>query len=95
MNHQIILADASSELNRTYLVRSLQFQLPQFIVTGQPISKSQRRHLDQLEQMHSSDIIFAFRTVRRRSDGSYTVLWRILNQLPAPQIEDLENYLKF
>jgi len=95
LNHQIILADASSELNRTYLVRSLQFQLPEMIVTGQPLTPIQRRHLDQLQQMHSSDIIFAFRPVRRRSDGSYTVLWRILNQLPAPQIEDLENYVKY
>jgi hypothetical protein len=94
-NHQIILAGAKSELNRTYLVRSLQFQLPEMIVSGQPLTPTQRRHLDQLQQMHSSDIIFAFRPVRRRSDGSYTVLWRVLNQLPAPQIEDLENYLKY
>lgn len=94
-NHQVILAGAKSELNRTYLVRSLQFQLPEMIVSGQPLTPTQRRHLDQLQQMHSSDIIFAFRPVRRRSDGSYTVLWRILNQLPAPQIEDLENYVKF
>jgi hypothetical protein len=94
-NHQVILAGASSQLNRTYLVRSLQFQLPEMIVTGQPLTPTQRRHLDQLQQMHSSDIIFAFRPVRRRSDGSYTVLWRVLNQLPAPQIQDLENYVKF
>jgi hypothetical protein len=95
LNHQVILAGAKAELNRTYLVRSLQFQLPEMIISGQPLTPTQRRHLDQLQQMHSSDMIFAFRPVRRRSDGSYTVLWRVLNQLPAPQIEDLENYVKY
>jgi hypothetical protein len=35
----------------------------------------------------------AFRPVNRRPDGSYTVLWRVLNQFPDPQIEDLEKYV--
>ncbi|MFM5980381.1 MAG: hypothetical protein ACKO9I_07570 [Sphaerospermopsis kisseleviana] len=43
--------------------------------------------------MPSSDTIIAFRAVRRRPDGSYTILWRVLNQLPAPQINDLEKYV--
>ncbi|MBE9050766.1 hypothetical protein IQ243_10130 [Nostocales cyanobacterium LEGE 11386] len=79
---QVILANAKAELNHTYIVRSLQFQLPENVVSGQPIS------VNQPQQIHSSDILLAFRPVRRRSDGSYTVLWRVLNQLPAPQIED-------
>lgn len=45
--------------------------------------------------MHARDIILAFRPVRQRSDGSYTVLWKVLNQLKEPQIEDLEEYLKY
>lgn len=94
-HNQVILAGAKAELNRTYLVRFFQFQLPEIILSGKPISPSDRRYLDQLQQMHSSDIILAFRPVRRRSDGSYTVLWRVLKQLPAPQIEDLENYVKY
>ncbi|HYW19575.1 MAG TPA: hypothetical protein VE956_09725 [Nodularia sp. (in: cyanobacteria)] len=79
--NQVILAHAEAKLNHTYLVRSLQFQLPNIMFNGQPISP------DQLQQIPSSDMILAFRPVRRRSDGSYTVLWRVLNQLPAPQIE--------
>jgi hypothetical protein len=44
-------------------VRSLQFQLPEKILSGQPVS------VNQLQQINSSDIILAFRPVRRRSDG--------------------------
>jgi hypothetical protein len=91
----LILAGAKAELNHTYLVRSLQFQLPEIITTQKPISRSDRAQIDQLLQMQSSDMILAFRPVRRRSDGSYTVLWRVLNQFPNPQIEDLEAYIKY
>lgn len=91
---QVILAGAKAELNHTYLVRSLQFQLPEIILSGQPISQQNSRSRAQLGQLQSSDLILAFRPVRRRKDGSYTVIWRVLNQLPAPTIEDLANYLK-
>ncbi|RCJ42213.1 hypothetical protein A6770_08350 [Nostoc minutum NIES-26] len=88
---QAILAGATAELNHTYLVRSLQFHIPKTIAIGQPISQPERPYyLDQLQQIQSSDTLLAFRAVRRRSDGSYTVLWRVLNQLPAPQIVDVE-----
>jgi hypothetical protein len=90
---QVILASAKAELNQTYLVRSLQFQIPEIILSGKAISRQDRIHLDQLLKMQGSDIILAFRPVRRRSDGSYTVLWRVLNQLPEPKIEDLEQYV--
>jgi hypothetical protein len=91
--NRIILASAKATLNNTYLVRTIQFQLPEFILNGQPISQEQRRYLDQLLKTQGTDIILAFRPVRRRSDGSYTVLWRVLNELSEPQIEDLEKYL--
>ncbi|MBH8573138.1 hypothetical protein I8752_08935 [Nostocaceae cyanobacterium CENA369] len=88
---QTILADATAELNHTYLVRSLQFQVPKTIAIGQPISQQERPYyLDQLQQIQSSDTIVAFRAVRRRSDVTYTVLWRILDRLPAPQFVDVE-----
>ncbi len=87
--------NVDAKLNHTYLVRNLQFQLPEIITRNQVISGKQRRYIDQLLQMQSSDIIVAFRPVRRHSDGSYTVTWRVLQQLKDPQIEDLEDYLKF
>ncbi len=80
-NQTGIFSYAPAKLNHTYVVRSLQFQLPDTILNGQSISS------EQLQQIPSSDIILAFRAVRRRNDGSYTVLWRVLNELPAPQIE--------
>ena len=91
--HKNLNVDA--KLNNTYLVRNLQFQLPEIIAKNQIISGKQRRYIDQLLQMQSSDVIVAFRPVRHHSDGSYTVTWRILQQLKDPQIEDLEDYLKF
>ena len=88
-------SNVDAKLNHTYLVRNLQFQLPENIANNQVISRKQRRYIDQLLQMQSSDVIVAFRPVRRHSDGSYTVTWRVLQQLKDPQIEDLEDYLKF
>jgi hypothetical protein len=90
---QTILNSAKVALNHTYLVRTLQFQLPPNILNSQPVSPQQRRYLDQLLEIHSSDIIVAFRPVRRRRDGSYTVLWRVLHQFQDPKIEDLEKYV--
>ncbi len=83
---QVILADAPAKLNHTYLVRTLQFQLPEIVLNSQLIPSERRRYLDELQQVRSSDILVAFRPVRQRSDGSYTVLWRVLDELPAPQI---------
>ncbi len=91
---QPILAQLPAKLNHTYLVRSLQFQLPEIIKSGQLVGLSKRLYIDQLLEMQSSDVIVAFRPVRRRADGSYTILWQVLKQLPDPQIQDLEDYLK-
>ncbi|MDJ0676671.1 MAG: hypothetical protein QNJ36_15045 [Calothrix sp. MO_167.B42] len=91
---QPILAQLPAKLNHTYLVRSLQFQLPEIIKSGEPVALSQRLYIDQLLAMESSDVIVAFRPVRRRADGSYTILWRVVKQLPDPQIQDLEDYLQ-
>jgi hypothetical protein len=87
--------NVDAKLNHTYLVRNLQFQLPEIIANNQVLSRKQRRYIDQLLQMQSSDVIVAFRPVRRHSDGSYTVIWRVLQQFKDPIIEDLEDYLKF
>jgi hypothetical protein len=92
---QVFLTDVPARLNHTYLVRSLQFQLPDIILRGQPISRPNSRSLRELNQFSSSDTILAFRPVNRRADGSYTIIWRLLNNLPAPTIEDLENYLQY
>ncbi|HBB35547.1 MAG TPA: hypothetical protein DDZ80_22040 [Cyanobacteria bacterium UBA8803] len=81
-------------LNNTYLLRSIQFQLPEALLTREPISRAQRRHLPELLKTPSSDVLVAFQPIQRRFDGSYTVLWRLLYQFPDPQIEDLEKYVE-
>jgi hypothetical protein len=91
---QIMLASTPVELNHTYLVRSLQFQLPEIILRRQPVYRQNSRARQQLGLVPSSDTIIAFRPVRRRLDGSYTILWRVIHSLPAPQIEDLEKYVQ-
>ena len=88
-------SNIEAKLNNTYLVRNLQFQLPEIIAQNKIISRKQRRYIDQLLQMQSSDVIVAFKPVRRHSDGSFTIIWRVLQQLKDPQIEDLEDYLQF
>lgn len=87
------MSGAKAEVNKTYLVRSLQFQLPEIISERQPVRRENSRIRQQLTEVPSSDTIIAFRAVRRRPDGSYSILWRVLNQLPAPKIDDLEKYV--
>ncbi|RUS96228.1 hypothetical protein DSM106972_087700 [Dulcicalothrix desertica PCC 7102] len=94
-NNSGLLSSVPAQLNNTYLVRSFQFKLPSAIVSGKKLTPQERLSIDELLKISSSDTIVAFRPVRQRSDGSYTVLWRVLNRFTAPQIEDLEAYLKY
>ncbi len=91
----LVSAATPVRLNHTYLVRSLQFQLPEAILTLKQLTPKERLQIDELIKIQSSDRIIAFRPVRQRSDGSYTVLWRVVKELNAPQIDDLEMYLKY
>jgi hypothetical protein len=95
VNNSIAQATIPAKLNHTYIMRSLQFQLPEAIVKNQQLTPQQRLQIDTLTKIKSSDHIIAFRAVRRRNDGSYTVLWRVLNQLSNPPITDLEAYLRY
>ncbi|NEP55555.1 MAG: hypothetical protein F6K31_00685 [Symploca sp. SIO2G7] len=81
-------------LKNTYLLRLVQFQLPEEVITGEPISRSDRRYLNLILDTPSSDLLVAFRPVQQRFDGSYIVLWRVLAQFPEPQIVDLHRYVE-
>ncbi|MGF1673637.1 MAG: hypothetical protein ACFCUV_08125 [Rivularia sp. (in: cyanobacteria)] len=99
--HQVLIANqpilnmVDAKLNNTYLVRNLQFQLPEIIANNQPLTRKQRRYLDQLLEMQSSDVIVAFRPVSRRTDGTYTIIWRVLQEFNDPKIDDLDAYLQY
>jgi len=75
------------------LVRLIQFQLPEAVLEGEPISRAQRRYLPEILNTPSSDVIVAFQPVHQRLDGSYTVLWRLLYRFSDPQIENLAEYV--
>ncbi len=89
-----LLPQVPAVLQHTYLMRTLQFQLPEIILNSQSVSRKDQSRLDQLLQTQSSDLILAFRPVYQHPDGSYTVLWRVLSQFRDPQIDDLEQYVK-
>jgi hypothetical protein len=95
INSDILKTKIPAKLNHTYIMRSLQFQLPEAIVKNQRLTPQERLKIDALTKIQSSDVIVAFKPVRKRSDGSYTVVWRILKQMPNPQINDLEAYLRY
>lgn len=88
-----LFAQSPAVLNHTYLVRTVQFQLPEIVLNNERINRRQRRNLELLLTTPSSDLLIAFRPISRNPDGSYTVLWRILNRFPDPQITDLANYV--
>lgn len=81
-------------LNNTYLVRLIQFQLPEAVLKREPISRAQRRNLPDILKTPSSDVLVVFQPVYQRLDGSYTVLWRVIQEFPDPKIEDLYRYVE-
>ncbi len=83
------------QLNHTYLLRTLQFDLPDPVRTGRAVPRTERRALPLKMDLQSRDLLVAFQPVRQRPDGSYTVLWRILAQFPDPQIADLDQFVRF
>ncbi len=90
-----LLSQAPVTIDHTYLVRSIQFNLPDAIASNQLLFRTDRRYIDLIIEMQSSDMLVAFRPVSRRADGSYTVLWKVLKQFPDPPIQDLEQYLEW
>lgn len=81
--------------NRTYILRLVQYQLPSVILNDEPIHRSQRRQTAQILNTPSSDLLIAFRPLRREGDGSYVVVWKLLEEYPQPIIDDLEDYVDF
>jgi len=82
-------------MNHTYLLRSIQFALPDFILTGRSLRPTEREQLASQLEIPSADLLIAVRPVAMQLDGSYTVQWQILAQFPNPQIIDLYNYVNY
>jgi hypothetical protein len=82
-----------AQLNRTYVMRLVQYQLPEIVTSGRPLASGDRGQLKTLLQHQGSDRLIAFRPVIQRNDGSYTVVWKVLDRQAAPPITDLEQYV--
>ncbi len=82
-----------AQLNRTYVMRLVQYQLPEIVTSGRPLASGDRGQLKTLLQHQGSDRLIAFRPVIQRHDGSYTVVWKVLDSQAAPQITDLDQYV--
>jgi hypothetical protein len=82
-----------AELHRTYVMRLVQYQLPEIVASGRPFRSGDRGQLKTLLQHQGTDQLIAFRPVIQRNDGSYTVLWKVLDTKAAPQITDLDQYV--
>ena len=81
------------ELQQTYLLRSVQFQIPELLRTRQFTVSGDRRYFAEATKIDSSDLLIAVRPIGRRDDGSYRLVWRILKQYPNPELESLWEYI--
>lgn len=68
--------------NTTYVVRVIEYQGKILL----PLENS-GRSINLLEKDKRADIIVVFRTVRKSSDGSLTILWKQLQRKESPKIE--------
>ncbi|MGD2181129.1 hypothetical protein [Lusitaniella coriacea] len=90
-----VVAYAPAKLNHTYVLRLIQYQLPEVILKDEPIHRARRRFTDRILETPSSDLSIVLRPIRKDADGSYVVLWKILDRFPEPEITDLEQYVDF
>jgi len=85
---------AAMNLNHTYLLRSIQFQVPEALRAGRFQREGDRRYQSVLLDMPSQDLLLAVQPTQRHPDGSYTLRWRILGQFPNPEVVDLGQYVE-
>lgn len=88
-----ITAASPAALKQTYVMRLVQYQLPELVTSGRAFNPGDRGDLKSRLQHSGSDQLIAFRPVIQRNDGSYTILWKVLKQQSAPQITDLDRYV--
>lgn len=90
-----VVTQAPIILKHTYLMRTIQYKLPDFILNQQPLPSQKRRYLSLLVETPSKDLLIAFQPISQGVDGSYNVIWRVIGEFPDPQIQDLHKYVDF
>jgi hypothetical protein len=80
-------------LDRTYVMRSIQYDLPDLVASGRPLKPGERGQLKGILQATGRDRLIAFRPIAQNNDGSYSVLWQVLQTNPAPTLQGLDRYI--
>lgn len=91
---QILPMEAPLVVNQTYVLRSIQFQVPEALKAGRFLTDRDRRYRQLLLDMPSRDLILGVQPIAQHGDGSYTLRWRILGQFPHPEVLDLGEYVE-
>lgn len=91
---QVLPLETPLVVNQTYVLRSIQFQVPEALKAGRLLTDRDRRYRQLLLEMPSSDLILAVQPIAQHEDGSYTLRWRVLGQFPHPEVLDLGEYVE-
>jgi hypothetical protein len=86
-------AQVMAGLYRTYVMRLVEFDLPEIVAAGRPLKPGERGNLQGLLQADGRDRLIVFRPVSRQWDGSYTILWQVVKNNPEPGLVGLEDYI--
>lgn len=92
----LLSPEAPIQMGHTYLLRTLQFKMPDAIGLNKALPVQERRKLDQvIAELKSKDLLVVFRPIERKADGSYSILWRVMGEFAEPQVSDLAQYIQF
>lgn len=84
---------APLQLNHTYLVRLIQYEFAPEILEGKALPRHRFKEITVLADPKSYDVLVAVQPVKSWLDGSYSLLWQVIDQQPAAPIEDLADYI--
>jgi hypothetical protein len=92
----LLSPEAPIQMGHTYLLRTLQFKMPEAIGLNKALPVQERRKLDQvIAELKSKDLLVVFKPIERKADGSYSILWRVMGEFAEPQVSDLAQYIQF
>jgi len=89
----LAMNSAPLQLNHTYLVRLIQYEFAPEILEGKTLPRHRFKEITMLADPKSYDVLVAVQPVKSWLDGSYSLLWQIVDQKPAVTIEDLADYI--
>ncbi len=84
---------APLQLDHTYLVRLVQYDFAPEILEGKALPRYRLAERALLAKPASYELLVAVTPVKTWLDGSYTLLWQVLEQQPAPTLTDLADHI--